>query len=88
VGNTKVAFAFADHADVEPFTPRWLRIYGTADIVERQGPFGPASYIRITPSVSWSFHTEGKAFTYEDGIEPFIRPGAVRRSVHHSDGSA
>jgi pyridoxamine 5'-phosphate oxidase family protein len=81
-GNTKVSFAFADHADVEPWTPSWLRIYGTADIVDREGPFGPGGYIRITPTISWSFNLERRVFALSDGTEPFKRPGAVRRTVH------
>jgi pyridoxamine 5'-phosphate oxidase family protein len=86
-GNTKVAFAFADRADVEPWTPSWLRIYGTADVVDREGPFGPSSYIRITPTISWSFNMERNVYPLSMGTEPFQRPGAVRRTVHDDGGS-
>ena len=87
-GNTTVAFAYADRADAEPWTPSWLRIYGTADIVEREGPFGPGSYLRITPTISWSFNMERNVYAFSEGIEPFKRPGAVRRTVHNADGAA
>jgi pyridoxamine 5'-phosphate oxidase family protein len=87
-GNTKVSFAYADHADVEPWTPSWLRVYGTADIVEREGSFGPGSYIRITPEISWSFNMERNVWQLSEGAKPFKRPGAIRRTVHSEQGVA
>jgi pyridoxamine 5'-phosphate oxidase family protein len=48
-GNTKVALVIDDLASVRPWSPRYLRIYGTAELVERPGQFGPGPYMRITP---------------------------------------
>jgi pyridoxamine 5'-phosphate oxidase family protein len=40
-GNTKVALVIDDLASVNPWSPRYLRIYGTAALVQRHGQFGP-----------------------------------------------
>jgi pyridoxamine 5'-phosphate oxidase family protein len=39
---------------------RGIRIYGRAEgPVERVGMVGPGHYLRITPTVSWSWNLEG-----------------------------
>jgi pyridoxamine 5'-phosphate oxidase family protein len=76
-GNTKVAIVVDDLVSVDPWTPRYLRIYGNADFVERQGRFGAASYLRITPALSWSFNLAGQPFNDD-------REVAVRRAVHQA----
>jgi pyridoxamine 5'-phosphate oxidase family protein len=77
-GNTKVALVIDDLPSTDPWTPRYLRIYGDAELVERQGQFGLASYMRITPAVSWSFNLEGLPFGHDREVE-------VRRTVHPTD---
>lgn len=57
-GNTMVAIVIDDLASVNPWKPRGIRIYGTADIVEHSGYAGSGSYIRITPTISWSWDIE------------------------------
>ncbi len=42
-GNTKIALVIDDLVSAQPWTPRYLRIYGTADLVDRPGQFGPGS---------------------------------------------
>ena len=74
-GNTKVALVVDDLVSTDPWTPRYLRIYGTAELVERSGQFGPAAYMRITPAISWSFNLDGLLFTHDREI-------TVRRTVH------
>jgi pyridoxamine 5'-phosphate oxidase family protein len=74
-GNTKVALVIDDLVSADPWTPRYLRIYGTAELVERSGQFGPAAYMRITPAISWSFNLDGLPFTHDRQI-------TVRRTVH------
>jgi pyridoxamine 5'-phosphate oxidase family protein len=76
-GNTKVALVVDDLATAIPWTPRYLRIYGTAELVERQGRFGPAVYLRITPTMSWSFNLEGLPFTHD-------REAHAQRTVHQA----
>jgi len=53
--NAKVAFVVDDLQSVNPWRPRGIRIYGTAEIVQREGRVGPGDYIRISPQVSWSW---------------------------------
>lgn len=60
-GHTKVALVIDDLASVNPWSPRGIRIYGTAEIVEHTGRMGPGEYLRITPSVSWSGNIEAPA---------------------------
>jgi len=58
-GKTFVALTIDDLKSVDPWRPRAIRVYGTAEIVEHKGIFGPGKYLRITPKVSWSFGIEG-----------------------------
>ena len=74
-GNSKVALVIDDLVSAQPWTPRYLRIYGTAELVERQGRFGPAPYLRITPTTSWSWNLEGRPFRHD-------REVVVQRTVH------
>jgi pyridoxamine 5'-phosphate oxidase family protein len=76
-GNTKVALVIDDLPSVDPWSPRYLRIYGTAELVERQGQFGLAPYMQITPTISWSFNLNGGSFTHDREVVP-------RRTVHHA----
>lgn len=74
-GNTKVPIVVDDLVSVSPWTPRSMRIYGSAELLEREGRFGPGQYMRITPAVSWSFNLDGKPFSHD-------QPTSVRRTVH------
>ena len=77
-GNTKVALVIDDLMSTSPWTPRYLRIYGDAELIERKGRFGPATYMRITPAISWSFNLEGLPFNHDREIR-------VRRTVHETE---
>ena len=76
-GSSKVALVVDDLVSTEPWTPRGLRIYGTAELVERQGQFGSAPYMRITPTISWSWNLEGLPFSPD-------RKVVVHRTVHEA----
>jgi pyridoxamine 5'-phosphate oxidase family protein len=78
-GNAKVAIVIDDLVSVQPWTPRYLRIYGTAELVERQGQFGPAPYMRITPTISWSWNLDGSPMSRD-------RELIVQRTVHAAAG--
>jgi pyridoxamine 5'-phosphate oxidase family protein len=62
-GNPKVALVIDDLASTSPRAPRFLRIYGSADVVERDGYAGSGPYLRIAPTVSWSWNLEGRPWT-------------------------
>jgi pyridoxamine 5'-phosphate oxidase family protein len=73
-GNDKVALVIDDLVSTDPFVPRFLRVYGTASIVTRDGRSGPREYLRIVPTVSWSWNLAGRP---RNGGE--FRP---RKAVH------
>lgn len=54
-GNHKVALVIDDLASVEPWSPRYLRVYGTAELVDRDGQ----QILKITPVTSWSINLDG-----------------------------
>ena len=64
-GNRRVALIIDDLASVQPWTPRGIKIHGLAEIVERDGMFGPGQYLAITPVVSWSWGIVGTMFEEE-----------------------
>lgn len=59
-GNDKVALVIDDLASVRPWSPRYLRVYGIAELVDRQGASGPTRIMKITPTVSWSLNLSGE----------------------------
>lgn len=82
-GRDQVALVVDDLVSREPFVARGIRVYGRAGAPEeRVGMVGPGVYLRITPTVSWSWNLAGEpvgARWYE----------AVRRvhQVHSEEGS-
>lgn len=58
-GRALVALVVDDLESVDPWRPRAIRVYGTAEVVDHKGMFGPGNYLRITPKVSWSFGIKG-----------------------------
>ena len=68
-GNSQVALAIDDLESVDPWAPRGIKLYGTADIVERQVYAGRSSYLRIRPTISWSWNLESPAMV-EDRFVP------------------
>ncbi len=53
-GRSRVALVIDDLKSIDPWAPRLVKVYGTAEVLEHQGIFGPGKYLRITPKVSWS----------------------------------
>jgi pyridoxamine 5'-phosphate oxidase family protein len=79
-GNERVAFVVDDLASTKPWRPRGVRVYGRAELVETEGQFGPGSYLKIRPSVSWSWGIEPGSV--EGRFRPHrIEHDASRRSV-------
>src|SRR5919201_7073102 len=59
-GNQKVGLVIDDLVSFNPFIARRIRIYGHADQpIERVGIVGPGLYMRITPTISWSWNMAG-----------------------------
>ena len=54
-GRSRIALVIDDLVSVDPWTPRSIRIYGLAEPLEMTGRFGPGMYLKITPTVSWSW---------------------------------
>jgi pyridoxamine 5'-phosphate oxidase family protein len=77
-GHAKVALVVDDLVSTDPWTPRFLRVYGTAELMERPGRFGPGMYMRITPEISWSWNLEGRPYGGD------ALPHGPRRTVHRS----
>ena len=75
-GQVKVALVVDDLASTDPWTPRFLRVYGTAELTERPGRFGPGPYMRITPEISWSWNLDGRPHG-DDAVQ-----SGPRRTVH------
>ena len=70
-GNRKVALVIDDVASTEPWSPRFLRIYGTAEVMSGNYP-----YLRVTPTISWSSNLSGEPLAANHGSIP------VKRTVH------
>ena len=64
-GNSRVALVVDDLESVDPWSPRGIRVFGTADIVDHEGYAGSGSYLRIRPTVTWSWNVEASSF--QDG---------------------
>ena len=66
--NNKVAIIIDDLKSVDPWDPRGLKVYGTADIVTRHGGYMEGtghpnpSYIRVKPDKKWSWGIEEPVF--------------------------
>jgi pyridoxamine 5'-phosphate oxidase family protein len=54
-GNRLVGLVIDDLESVDPWRPRGVKLFGTAEVVEHEGMFGPGKYLRITPRISWSW---------------------------------
>lgn len=61
-GDDKVALIVDDLASTDPWTPRGVKVHGVAEIVARDGSFGPGDDFAITPTVSWSWGILAPAF--------------------------
>ena len=58
-GNAQVALVIDDLASVRPWSPRYIRVYGTAELVHPEGQPNADRIMKITPRVSWSLNLDG-----------------------------
>ena len=76
-GRDKVALVIDDMVSFDPFIVRCIRVYGRAKApVERVGVLGPGFYLRITPTISWSWNMAGEPVG-DTWYEP-------RRAIHQA----
>ena len=60
-GQTRVALVVDELVSLQPFVARSVRVYGVAEApVQRVGMVGPGVYMRIRPTVSWSWNMAGE----------------------------
>lgn len=60
-GNARVSLVVDVLLSFDPFVARGIRVYGLAEQpFERVGMVGPGVYLRITPTVSWSWNLAGE----------------------------
>jgi pyridoxamine 5'-phosphate oxidase family protein len=60
-GRHKVALVIDDMVSFDPFITRCIRVYGCAEQpFERVGLVGPGTYIRIMPTIFWSWNMQGE----------------------------
>jgi len=71
VGHDKVALVIDDLVSTQPWSPRFLRIYGTAEVLNE-----PAPHLRIRPTVSWSWNLNGAPLRHDESLAP------PKRTVH------
>jgi pyridoxamine 5'-phosphate oxidase family protein len=80
VGQRKVALVVDDLVSTDPWAPRFIRIYGTAELVEREGHLGSGQYMKITPTISWSWNMPGRPVA--DAADAAQAP--LQRTIHNS----
>ncbi len=68
--NPRVALVIDDLASADPWTPRGIKIHGSARIVNHQGRLGAGEYLEIAAATHWSWGIEGPVF--RDG-KPVIK---------------
>lgn len=72
-----VALVIDDLVSFDPFIARGIRVYGQAEApIDRVGMVGPGIYMKITPTVSWSWNMAS-----EPAGETWYE---VRRAVHRA----
>ncbi|MER5348125.1 PPOX class F420-dependent oxidoreductase [Streptomyces mirabilis] len=76
-GNRNVSLVIDDLASRTPWTPRFLRVYGRGEIIERHGDFAAGRNLRITPQVSWSWNLAGRAYSATHNSDV-----GTRKTVH------
>ncbi len=68
--NGRAALVIDDLESLDPWSPRGIKIHGTARIIEREGHMGQSEYIEITPQRYWSWGIESPTFV---GGKPVIK---------------
>jgi pyridoxamine 5'-phosphate oxidase family protein len=64
-GHNKIALVIDDLVSTQPWTPRYVRVYGTAEVVD-----DPQPHLRIRPAVSWSWNLSGEPLDHKSIAPP------------------
>ena len=80
-GNPQVSLVIDDLASRSPWAPRFLRVYGTAQLQQRTGAFGAGRYLHIRPEVSWSWNLAGLPYSGTHNSDV-----GTRKTVHQGAG--
>jgi pyridoxamine 5'-phosphate oxidase family protein len=83
-GNNQVALVVDDIVSTDPWTPRFLRVHGMAQLARRDTPSTSGEVLHIAPTVSWSWNLDGRPFG--DGSKP-VAPRKVRHAPSNDGGS-
>lgn len=79
-GHDQVALVVDDVVSFDPFIARSIRIYGRANgPIERHGMVGRGHFLRITPTVSWSWNLAGEPVgdTWYEATKTIHQPPAT-----------
>ena len=61
-GHTKVSLVLDDVTSQEPWHARGVKISGVAEVVERPQDYAKEPWLKITPSIHWSWGIEAEVF--------------------------
>jgi pyridoxamine 5'-phosphate oxidase family protein len=79
-GNSRVSLVVDDMVSFDPFIVRSIRVYGHAEApFERVGMVAPGIFMRISPTISWSWNMAGEPVgtTWYEPRRTIHRPGAA-----------
>jgi pyridoxamine 5'-phosphate oxidase family protein len=79
-GNDKVALVIDDVVVAGDWAPRYLRVYGTVELVDQDTPMGRQQVMKISPAVSWSFNLDGRP------LAEAFSGGGPHRTEHQQAG--
>lgn len=61
-GNAKVALVLDDVTSHDPWRARGVKVFGTAEVVQRPQDYAKEPWLKITPTVHWSWGIEAEVF--------------------------
>ncbi len=86
-GNDKIALVVDDLPSVQPWTPRFLRIYGRAELLDKDEQSGGRARMRVTPLISWSWNLDGRPFSDGRATAGGYAQAGPRKAVHQLPAS-
>lgn len=65
-GNLKAALVLDDVISEDPWRARGLKVFGAAEVVQRPQDYAKEPWLKITPTVHWSWGIEEEVFVNGD----------------------